>query len=87
MMADSPDWYSTMIACPLPASVPEPESPHAHQWQHELWRRHRIEVPIVNWHGRRSIRVSAHLYNTAAQVDLLVEAVAELLKELPTASG
>jgi selenocysteine lyase/cysteine desulfurase len=52
-----------------------------------LWRRHRIEVPIVNWHGRRSIRVSAHLYNTAAQVDLLVEAVAELLKELPTASG
>ena len=87
MVADSPDSYSTMIACPLPASVPEPESPHAHQWQHELWRRHRIEVPIVNWHGRRSIRVSAHLYNTAAQVDLLVEAVAELLKELPTASG
>lgn len=87
LVADSPDWYGTMIACPLPATVPEPESPHAHQWQHELWRRHRIEVPIVNWHGRRSIRVSAHLYNTASQVDLLVEAVTELLQELPRTTG
>jgi len=87
LVDDSPTWSATMLACPLPAAVPEPESPHAHQWQHELWRRHRIEVPIVNWHGRRSVRVSAHLYNTTAQIDHLVDALAELLGELPSAGG
>ncbi len=85
MVPDSVDWYSTMISLPLPAYVPEPESPHAHQMQHELWRRFQIEAPIVNWRGRRFVRVSAHLYNGVAQIDRLVDALAELLGELKSA--
>ena len=82
IIPDDPAWYSTMIGLPLPDCVPEPEAPHAHQMQHELWRRFAIEVPIVNWHGRRYVRVSAHLYNDQADIDRLVEALDHLLREL-----
>lgn len=82
---DSSDWYSTMISLPLPDCVPEPEQPHSHQLQQELWRRFAIEVPIVNWHGRRYVRVSSHLYNSGADIDRLVDALTHVLKELSAA--
>ena len=82
IIPDDPAWYSTMIGLPLPDCVPEPEAPHAHQMQHELWRRFAIEVPIVNWHGRRYVRVSAHLYNDQSDIDRLVDALEHLLREL-----
>src|SRR5690606_27273758 len=34
-----------------------------------------IEVPVGSWSGHRFLRVSAHLYNTAADIRRLVEAV------------
>lgn len=80
LVPDSREWYGPMIALPLPASVGEPPKGHMHPLQAALWEQHLIEVPIVNWHGRRFIRVSCHLYNDEADIDRLAAALGALLK-------
>jgi isopenicillin-N epimerase len=49
-------------------------------WQNELIARCKIEVPIIPWpiHPKRLIRISAQLYNSMAQYDLLGEGLKEL---------
>jgi len=68
LVPDEPTWYGSMAAMPLPPGEAEP-------LQRALWERHGIEAPIIDWSGRRLVRVSCHLYNSAAQVDRLVEAL------------
>ena len=80
MAPDSPDWYGSMIALPLPDAVGEPPRGQMHPLQAALWEQHRIEVPVVNWHGRRFLRVSCHLYNDQDDIDRLVEALGSLLR-------
>jgi isopenicillin-N epimerase len=63
-------WYGSMVAVPLPAGECEP-------LQRTLWEKHGIEAPLIDWNGRRLIRVSCHLYNTPTDVDRLVEALAK----------
>jgi isopenicillin-N epimerase len=69
-------WHVAMAHVPLPLG-------DAYSLQQALWNKHRIEVPIVEWNGRRWIRVSCHLYNTREQIDLLVDALAELIAGEP----
>ncbi len=40
--------------------------------QIELRDKHRIEIPVASWSGRRFLRVSAHLYTTRADIDRLL---------------
>lgn len=68
LVADDAAWYGSMAAMPLPPGEAEP-------LMRALWRRHGIEAPIIDWSGRRLIRVSCHLYNTREDVDRLVEAL------------
>ncbi len=68
-------WTGTMIALPLPAAVGPPLEVHSHQLQQQLWHEHQIEVPIVNWHDKRWLRVSAHLYNDSGDIDRLLLAL------------
>jgi isopenicillin-N epimerase len=72
-------WYGTMITLPLPQSVEETPHGHMHPLQAALWERFQIEVPVVNWNGRRHIRVSCHLYNDAHDIDRLAEGLRDLL--------
>lgn len=65
-------WYGTMCHVPLPPG-------DWSQLQSWLWEAHRIEVPIIHFNSRWFVRVSSHLYNTTAQVDLLVRALASRL--------
>ncbi len=53
---------------------------------HALYEKHRIEVPLMQWprKGELKIRISAQLYNSIDQYDLLSKA---LLSELPAGSG
>jgi len=67
-LTSDPAWYGSMTAVPLPAGECEP-------LQRALWEKHGIEVPIVDHGGRRLIRVSCHLYNTARQIDHLLDAL------------
>jgi isopenicillin-N epimerase len=44
-----------------------------------LWERYRIEAPVIERDNGPLIRVSTHFYNTEAEIDRLVEALAELV--------
>jgi isopenicillin-N epimerase len=72
------------------AAVPLPDAREAHQslsplyidpLQDQLLARHGIEVPIIPWPGfpKRLVRISAQLYNTIEQYQLLAGALRELL--------
>lgn len=78
-IADSSEWYGPMISLPLPDHVPEVTQGAMNPLQQALWERHRIETPVVNWRGRRWVRVSCHLYNTASDVDRFVTALRQEL--------
>ena len=73
IIPDSPAWYGSMAHVPLPPG-------DRAKLQDALWHQHHIEVPIVHWNDRRSIRVSCHFYNTPEQTDSLVIALRDLLK-------
>lgn len=86
---DSPapeDMIGSMAAVPLPDSTrKEPASPplFPDHWQDELMARCQIEVPMVPWphFPRRLVRVSAQLYNSLPQYDLLAEGIKELVDD------
>ena len=73
LVPDDPAWYGSMAHVPLPPG-------DKHELQDSLWRRFAIEVPIVEFRGRRYVRVSCHLYNTPEQIDTLARALAAVLK-------
>jgi len=73
-MDDEAKWCGSMIALPLSPGEARP-------LQQALWQRHRIEIPVIDWHGGRHVRVSCHLYNTTQQIDRLVDALRELLRQ------
>jgi isopenicillin-N epimerase len=69
---DGPAWFAQMAAFPLPPC-------DAEALKQGLYERFRVEVPILTWNGRQLVRVSVQGYNSQADVDALVEALAELL--------
>jgi isopenicillin-N epimerase len=64
--AAAPDQFVSMLALPLPPGEAAP-------LQKVLFQRFGIEIPILEANGRRWLRVSCHLYNCRADIDLLVE--------------
>jgi isopenicillin-N epimerase len=76
---DSPDWYGSMIAIPLPPGSSKKARRNAiHPLQQALWDLYKIESLVTECHGHRYLRVSCHLYNTAADIDALCDAVRHL---------
>ena len=61
-------WFAQFAAAPLPAST------DVKQLKDWLYSQHRIEVPIIDWNGRKFVRVSIQGYNTRRDVDALVKA-------------
>lgn len=72
LVPDSPQWYGSMISLRLPDG-------DAEYLQRALWERHKIEIPIVSWQGRRLVRPSCHLYTCREDIDRLVETTVKLL--------
>ena len=72
IVPDSPQWYTAMAHMPLPPGEPR-------KLQNALWGQYGIEVPIIDFAGQRWIRVSCHLYNRAADIDRLIDALRALL--------
>jgi selenocysteine lyase/cysteine desulfurase len=54
-------------------------------WAPLLQKQYRIRPRPVSEHGLRGLRISAHVYNTYAEVDRLVVALSELAKGTRTA--
>ena len=81
LVPDDAAWYGTMITVPLPEGPSLRSSPNSWDpWTQQLWERHHIEIPVVDWHGRRHIRVSCHLYTTQSDIDCLLTALEDLMK-------
>ncbi len=82
----SPDEMIGSIASfPISDSISDepPKSPlYLDPWQDELMARHRIEVPLVPWPAPpgRLLRISAQLYNSLPQYELLATGVSELIR-------
>jgi isopenicillin-N epimerase len=72
---DAPAWFRQMAAFPLPDCDGE-------RLQRRLYDEFAVEIPIVTWNGRPLVRISVQGYNTQADVDALVEALARLLPEM-----
>jgi isopenicillin-N epimerase len=66
-----PEWYGSMAHVPITPG-------DSRSLQNELWQRYGIEVPIIDFGGKRFVRVSLHLYNRAEDVDRLAIALREL---------
>ncbi|HEV3417400.1 MAG TPA: aminotransferase class V-fold PLP-dependent enzyme [Pirellulales bacterium] len=89
IVPDDPAWYGAMAHAPLPprrtSAAADADAraaighPVASLLQHGIWREYGIEVPIVEFRGRRYVRVSCHLYNDASQIDRLITGLATLL--------
>jgi isopenicillin-N epimerase len=71
-------WFGQFAAAPLPAST---DVQVLKRW---LYEEHRIEVPILDWRGRKFVRVSIQGYNTRREVDALVKALEMYLGKNPS---
>jgi isopenicillin-N epimerase len=74
---DSPAWFAQMASFPLPPC-------DADAVKQRLYAEFHVEVPIVTWNDRQFVRVSIQAYNTQEDVDVLVEALTEILAQTST---
>lgn len=85
------EMVGSLAVAPLPDSRSAvPTSPlHCDPLQDALLDRFGIEVPIVPWPAwpRRLVRISAQIYNHAAQYEALAAALIELLREEQKTAG
>jgi isopenicillin-N epimerase len=72
---DAPTWYAQMAAFPLPACDGE-------TLQRRLYAEFAVEIPIITWNAENLVRISVQGYNTRADVDTLLEALARLLPQV-----
>ena len=73
---DSAEWFVQMFAARLP-------DVDLDRLKERLYDEFRIEVPLFKWNGQPLIRVSFQAYNSQADADALVEALAQLLPFTP----
>jgi len=62
------DWIGQMVSHPLPPNM-------TLDLKEKLWKEYMIEVPIFEWNNRKFIRVSAHFYNRASDMEILISAL------------
>jgi isopenicillin-N epimerase len=65
--------YVQLVAAPLP---PETD---VIRLKARLYDEYRVEVPLIEWNGRKLVRISIQGYNTRRDVDMLVRALRALL--------
>lgn len=70
----STQWWGQMCSMPLPIR-------DAAWFGKRLWEDYRIEIPVIPWRDHVFLRISIQAYNTQAHVDVLVDAVGQLIGE------
>lgn len=69
--SDADHWFRQMFAAPLPADT------DIAALKQRLYDEYRIEVPLIDWNGRKLIRVSIQGYNSRKDTDALLSALEE----------
>jgi isopenicillin-N epimerase len=72
LLADYPRWFAQMATLPLPPC-------DTAELKRRLYDEHQIEIPATRWGDTPCLRVSVQGYNTRADIERLMAAVAELL--------
>ncbi len=78
LLADDPRWFAQMATLPLPPC-------DTAELKRRLYDEHQIEIPATRWGETPCLRVSVQGYNTRADIERLVVAVAQVLPEVRTA--
>lgn len=68
-------WYAQVATASLPADA------DLLRLKARLYDEYRVEVPAIPWNGHNLLRVSIQGYNTQADADQLLEALARLLQQ------
>ncbi|MCC7119817.1 MAG: aminotransferase class V-fold PLP-dependent enzyme [Anaerolineales bacterium] len=71
--SQSESWFAQMAAAPLPART------DIAVLKRRLYDDYKIEIPLVAWNNSKLIRVSVQGYNTKKEVDVLLNALSNLL--------
>jgi isopenicillin-N epimerase len=79
-------WRGLSVATPAEAAMCGaiaafrlPENVNTAVLRSRLWEQFRVEASVIDRDGQQAIRVSTHFFNTHAEIDLLVDALGELL--------
>jgi isopenicillin-N epimerase len=71
-LATGPDWHAQMVTAPLPPCDLD-------GLRHDLYERHRVELPLTRWRDRPGLRVSVQGYVTPSDLETLLAALDELV--------
>lgn len=79
------EMIGSLVSLPIPdatSNQPSKSPLYLDPWQDVLMARHKIEVPIIPWPAppKRQLRISAQLYNSLPQYELLANAMRELIR-------
>ena len=77
LVADDPRWFSQMGTLPLPPC-------DSADLKRRLYDEYQIEIPATQWGETPCLRVSVQGYNTRADIERLIAAVAKLLPSVTT---
>jgi isopenicillin-N epimerase len=77
LLEDDPRWFSQMATLPLPVC-------NAAELKRRLYDEYQIEIPATEWGEVPCLRVSVQGYNTRADIERLIAAVARLLPSVTT---
>ncbi|MEZ4643826.1 MAG: aminotransferase class V-fold PLP-dependent enzyme [Chloroflexota bacterium] len=69
------DFYAQMVAMPLPEWV------ETAVLKQRLYDQYQIEIPVLQWQEHKLIRLSVQGYNTEADMERLMAALADLIRE------
>jgi len=70
---DDPTWFGQMFSVPLPGKLAVEEL------KSRLYEEYRIEAPVFKWGDRIMLRISVQGYNQPSDLDVLLEALTDLL--------
>jgi isopenicillin-N epimerase len=63
-------------------TIPIPLVRDLAELKRRLYADYRIEIPVIDWNGHHYLRLSVQGYNSAQDVDALINAMAELLPSM-----
>ena len=75
VVPDAEAWFAQMAVLPIPAC-------DLRALRSRLLDEYEIEIPLTRWDGQGFVRLSVQGYNTRADVERLIEALAALLPEV-----
>ena len=75
----SPPLSTPEFCAPQMVAMPLPDVGDPVEFQRQLMERYRIEIPVFKWQEHSIARLSVQGYNCKAQMDLLIEALTEML--------